>query len=314
MDVDDDTLQIDLRVIVQNVHDDTEEKERWRTQVIDTDYDNLPMSGAKYISVPDPGSRLPGATKLVRADKEKTSYPSDVPQAYIDELHAETTGIERAVRDLTTSILGKAATPQSLLDSVAASPMTARDPTNAVTQQNLGFIKGYGMLLTQYAVTMELPSNDEANRANAGTLIERLVTLATEQWSSATGLQVRTVSGVQDKDSYMMGMLRMQRAKRDDPPNAEEKQFLAEKFGPDWHKAEGGVRPDDLMDALEWFRQMMKDMDQQERIDKMVADQRRVGAGDADRVREADGENGGGGGGGGGRRKLSQGKILRRNV
>ena len=92
-----------------------------------------------------------------------------------------------------------------------------------------------------------------------------------------TGLRVKTVSGVQDKDSYMMGMLRMQKAKRDDPPNAEEKKFLAEKFGPDWYKAEGGVRPDDLMDALEWFRKMMKDMDQQERIEKMVAEQRKVG-------------------------------------
>jgi len=310
MDVEDDTLQIDLRVIVQNVRDDSEEKEKWRTQVIHTDHDNLPMSGAKYISVPDPDSQLPGATKLVRTDKEKEPYPSDIPQAYIDDLHAEVIGIERAVRGLTISILGEAATPQSLLDSVAASPMTAYDSTNTVTQQNLGFIKGKGMLLTQYAVTMELPSNDEANRAKAGTLIEGLVTLATEQWSDVTGLRVKTVSGVQDKDSYMMGMLRMQKAKRDDPPNAKEKQFLAEKFGPDWYKAEGGVRPDDLMDALEWFRKMMKDMDQQERIDKMVAEQRKVGAEHAEAVRQADGQDGGGGGGG--RRKPSKGAVQRK--
>ena len=311
MDVEDDTLQIDLRVIVQNVRDDSEEKEKWRTQVIHTDHDNLPMSGAKYISVPDPDSQLPGATKLVRTDKEKEPYPSDIPQAYIDDLHAEVIGIERAVRGLTISILGEAATPQSLLDSVAASPMTAYDSTNTVTQQNLGFIKGKGMLLTQYAVTMELPSNDEANRAKAGTLIEGLVTLATEQWSDVTGLRVKTVSGVQDKDSYMMGMLRMQKAKRDDPPNAKEKQFLAEKFGPDWYKAEGGVRPDDLMDALEWFRKMMKDMDQQERIDKMVAEQRKVGAEHAEAVRQADGQDGGGSGGGG-RRKPSKGAVQRK--
>ena len=310
MDVEDDTLQIDLRVIVQNVRDDSSEKEKWRTQVIHTDYDNLPMSGAKYVSVPDPDSQLPGATKLVRADKEKAPYPSDIPQAYIDDLHAEVIGIERAVRGLTISILGEAGTPQSLLDSVAASPMTAYDSTNTVTQQNLGFIKGKGMLLTQYAVTMELPSNDEANRAKAGTLIEGLVTLATEQWSDVTGLRVKTVSGVQDKDSYMMGMLRMQKAKRDDPPNAKEKQFLAEKFGPDWYKAEGGVRPDDLMDALEWFRKMMKDMDQQERIDKMVAEQRKVGAEHAEAVRQADGQDGGGGGGG--RRKPSKGAVQRK--
>jgi len=310
MDVDDDTLQIDLRVIVQNVRDDSEEKEKWRTQVIHTDYDNLPMSGAKYVSVPDPDSKLPGATKLVRADKEKTPYPSDIPQAYINDLHAEVIGIERAVRGLTTSILGEAATPQSLLDSVAASPMTAYDSTNSVTQQNLGFIKGKGMLLTQYAVTMELPSNDEANRAKAGTLIEGLVTLATEKWSDVTGLRVKTVSGVQDKDSYMMGMLRMQKAKRDDPPNAEEKQFLAEKFGPDWYKAEGGVRPDDLMDALEWFRKMMKEMDQQERIDKMIAEQRKVGAEHEAAVQEMDQSTGGGGGG---RRKPSKSAVQRRD-
>ena len=317
MDVEDDTLQIDLRVIVQNVRDDSEEKEKWRTQVIHTDYDNLPMSGAKYVSVPDPDSKLQGATKLVRADKEQTPYPSDIPQAYIDDLHAEVIGIERAVRGLTTSILGEAATPQSLLDSVAVSPMTAYDSTNSVTQQNLGFIKGKGMLLTQYAVTMELPSNDEANRAKAGALIEGLVTLATEKWSDVTGLRVKTVSGVQDKDSYMMGMLRMQKAKRDDPPNAEEKQFLAEKFGPNWYKAEGGVRPDDLMDALEWFRKMMKDMDQQERIDKMIAEQRKVGsdAAAAAAVQDMDQSmGGGGGGGGGGRRKPGKGTVQRRDV
>ena len=317
MDVEDDTLQIDLRIIVQNVRDDSEEKEKWRTQVIHTDYDNLPMSGAKYVSVPDPDSKLPGATKLVRADKEKTPYPSDIPQSYIDDLHAEVIGIERAVRGLTTSILGEAATPQSLLDSVAASPMTAYDSTNTVTQQNLGFIKGKGMLLTQYAVTMELPSNDEANRAKAGALIEGLVTLSTDKWSDMTGLRVKTVSGVQDKDSYMMGMLRMQKAKRDDPPNAEEKKFLAEKFGPDWYKAEGGVRPDDLMDALEWFRKMMKDMDQQERIEKMVAEQRKVGTDDAAAaaVQEMDQSTGGGGGGGGGsRRKPGKAAVQRRDV
>jgi len=313
MDVEDDTLQIDLRIIVQNVRDDSEQKEKWRTQVIHTDYDNLPMSGAKYVSVPDPDSKLPGATKLVRADKDQTPYPSDIPQAYIDDIHAEVIGIERAVRGLTTSILGSAATPQSLLDSVAASPMTAYDSTNTVTQQNLGFIKGRGMLLTQYAVTMELPSNNDENRAKAGELIEGLVTLSTEQWSDVTGLRVKTVSGVQDKDSYMMGMLRMQKAKRDDPPNAEEKKFLAEKFGPDWYKAEGGVRPDDLMDALEWFRKMMKEMDQQERIDKMIAEQRKVGS-DAASAAAVQAMDQSAGGGGGGRRKPSKGTVQRKDV
>ena len=53
--------------------------------------------------------------------------------------------------------------------------MTAYDSTNTVTQQNLGFIKGKGMLLTQYAVTMELPSNDEAT-APRRVVIEGLVT------------------------------------------------------------------------------------------------------------------------------------------
>jgi hypothetical protein len=143
------------------------------------------------------------------------------------------------------------------------------------------------------------------------------LTLSTDKWSDITGLRVKTVSGVQDKDSYMMGMLRMQKAKRDDPPNAEEKKFLAEKFGPDWYRAEGGVRPDDLMDALEWFRKMMKDMDQQERIDKMIAEQRKVGsdAASAAAVQEMDQSTGNGGGnGGGGRRKPSKSSVQRRDA
>ncbi len=288
MDVDDDTLQIDLRIIVQNVRDDSEEKEKWRTQVIHTDYDNLPLSGGTYVTMPDPQPGNPNATKLVRTVKDPTPYPSDIPAAYIASIHEETRAIVAATKGMIAAILGQSATPASLLDSVAASPMTAYDATNTVTQQNLGFIKGKGMLLTQYSVTMQLPANDEANRDKAGTLIEGMVTTSTDVWSDMTGLRVKMVSGVQDKDSYMMGMLRMQKAKRDDPPNAEEKKFLAEKFGPDWYKAEGGVRPDDLMDALEWFRKMMKDMDQQERIEKMVAEQRKVGEEHAEAVREAD--------------------------
>ena len=106
MDVEDDTLQIDLRIIVQNVRDDSEEKEKWRTQVIHTDYDNLPMSGAKYVSVPDPDSKLQGATKPC-ADKEKTPYPTTSRNRTSTTCTPRSSALSAPSR-LTTSILGSA--------------------------------------------------------------------------------------------------------------------------------------------------------------------------------------------------------------
>ena len=87
MDVEDDTIQIDLRVTLQNVRDDSEEKEKWRTQVIHTDHEN---HQAAYVSAPDPQADNPNATKLVRSDKPQAPYPSGIPQAFIDDVHAET--------------------------------------------------------------------------------------------------------------------------------------------------------------------------------------------------------------------------------
>ena len=64
------------------------------------------------------------------------------------------------------------------------------------------------------------------------------------------------------------------------------------------------------MAFLEMYREQSKQADQQERIDKMVAEQRKVGAEHAEAVRQADGQDGGGGGGG--RRKPSKGAVQRK--
>jgi hypothetical protein len=317
MDVEDDTIQIDLRVTLQNVRDDSEEKEKWRTQVIHTDYENR---RAAYVTAPDPQPDNPNATKLVRSDKPQEPYPSDIPQAFIDDVHAEVNALERATKGMASAILAAhGGAPASLLASVSAAPMTAFDgANNPTTQQNMAAPKGKGLMRTLYSIEMHLPVNVAASREQANRLVEGFLTATMDDWSNASGLRVVQVSGVQDMDSYVVGMHRMQKAKRDDPPNAEEKKFLAEKFGPDWYKAEGGVRPDDLMNALEWFRRTMKEIDQQERIKKMVADQRKVGASDADadRVREEAGAQAddSGGGGGGGRRKPSKAAVQRKGV
>jgi len=274
------TLDIDIRVIVQNVKDTTADMEVWRVQVIHTDYENRPQTGGDYVRVADPAAGE-GRTKMIRVPKDRAPYRVDIPVDYIAALHAEPNTIEATVRRMTTEILGEANTPQSTLDSVAASPMTAFDPINTTTQTNLNLPDGNGMKQTQYAVSMQLPANDEENRDKAGVLIEGLVSTPVSTWANMTGLQVIMVTGVQDKVSYIKGVRRMQMLKRDAPPTEEEKLFLARKFGTNWNNG----RPDDIVDALMQYRMWMRDIDQEEAIAAMTARERRVYNNDDDRAR-----------------------------
>ena len=152
MDVEDDTIQIDLRVTLQNVRDDSEEKEKWRTQVIHTDHEN---HQAAYVSAPDPQADNPNATKLVRSDKPQAPYPSGIPQAFIDDVHAETNASRVPPRAWQARSWPRtAARRQALLASVSAAPMTAYDgasnPTHAA--EHRPFTKGKGLMRTLYAV------------------------------------------------------------------------------------------------------------------------------------------------------------------
>ena len=283
-DAADATLDVDIRVVVQNTKDVSETMEVWRVQVIHTDAENMSSAARNYKRVPDPTGK-PGATKLVRQEQDKVPYRPDIPEEYIASIHAEPKAIEAAVKRLASGIIN-GGLPQSTLDSVAAAPMTAFDATNTTTQLNLTLPNGKGMKQTQYAVSMQLPANDEENRTKAGALIEGLVSASVEAWSANTGLKVVLVSGVQDKDSYIKGVKRMEQLKRDAPPNEEEKRFLAAKFGPDWHER----RPDDVVDALLQFRTWMRNMDQEEAIEAMTAKERGVTTEDGDRVRREDGQ------------------------
>jgi hypothetical protein len=313
MDVDDDTIQIDLRVTLQNVRDDSEETEKWRTQVITTDYEN---GKAAYVTAPDPQPDNPNATKLVRSNTPTVPYPSDIPQAFIDDVHAEVNALERATKGMASAILNAhGGAPASLLASVSAAPMTAFDgASNPTTQQNLAAPKGKGLMRTLYAIEMHLPANVAASREQANRLVEGFLTATMDDWSNASGLRVVQVSGVQDMESYMEGIFKQQKVQDEGPLTKDEVAFMAAKFGPKWKDPET-LRPDDRMKFLEMYREQSKMMDQQENIKRAVADQRQVGAGDddANRVLEADG-GGGGGGGGGGRRKLNKGNVQRRDV
>jgi hypothetical protein len=304
MDVDDDTIQIDLRVTLQNVRDDSEETEKWRTQVITTDYEN---GKAAYVTAPDPQPDNPNATKLVRSNTPTVPYPSDIPQAFIDDVHAEVNALERATKGMASAILNAhGGAPASLLASVSAAPMTAFDgASNPTTQQNLAAPKGKGLMRTLYAIEMHLPANVAASREQANRLVEGFLTATMDDWSNASGLRVVQVSGVQDMESYMEGIFKQQKVQDEGPLTKDEVAFMAAKFGPKWRDPET-LRPDDRMRFLEMYREQSKMMDQQENI-------KRAGDDDANRVLEADG-GGGGGGGGGGRRKLNKGNVQRRNV
>ena len=310
MDVEDDTIQIDLRVTLQNIRDNTEEKEKWRTQVIHTDYEN---AKAAYTTAPDPQPDNPNATKLVRTNKPKVPYPSDIPQEFIDDVHAEVNAIERATKGMASAILSThGGAPASLLASVSAAAMTAFDgASNPTTQQNMAAPKGKGLMRTLYAVEMHLPANVAASQEQANLLVEGFLTAAMDDWSNATGLRVVQVSGVQDMESYMEGIFRQQKVQAEGPLTKDEIAFMVAKFGPNWKDPEV-ARPDDRIKFLEMYREQSKQMDQEENIRRAVADQRVVGASDEDanRVREADG----GGGGGGGRRKPGKSSVQRREV
>ena len=321
MDVDEDTIQIDLRVTVQNVRDNSEEKEKWRTQVIHTDYEN---AKAAYVTVPDPqpaeGTKgqpgynpgNPNATKLVRSDKPKEPYPSDIPQAFIDDVHAEVNAIERATKGMASAILeAHGGAPASLLASVSAAPMTAFDGTsNPTTQQNAAAPKGKGLMRTLYAVELHLPANVAASREQANRLVEGFLTATMGDWSNATGLRVVQVSGVQDMESYMEGVFKQQKVQAEGPLTKDEITFMVAKFGPNWKDPEV-ARPDDRMAFLEMYRAQSKQMDQQANVKRMVADQRGVNASHADQVQQMDNSADSGGGG---RRKPSKSNVQRKAV
>jgi len=312
MDVEDDTIQIDLRITLQNVRDNSEEKEKWRTQVIHTDYEN---GKAAYVTAPDPQPDNPNATKLVRSDKPKEPYPSDIPQEFINDVHAEVNAIERATKGMASAILSThGGAPASLLASVSAAPMTAFDGTsNPTTQQNMAAPKGKGLMRTLYAVEMHLPANVAASREQANLLVEGFLTATMDDWSNATGLRVVQVSGVQDMESYMEGIFKQQKVQADGPLTKDEIAFMVAKFGPNWKDPEV-ARPDDRMAFLEMYRAQSKQMDQEQNIKRAVADQRQVGASDADadRVREEAGA--GAGPEGGSRRKPGKAAVQRREV
>ena len=312
MDVEDDTIQIDLRITLQNVRDNSEEKEKWRTQVIHTDYEN---GKAAYVTAPDPQPDNPSATKLVRSDKPKEPYPSDIPQEFINYVHAEVNAIERATKGMASAILSThGGAPASLLASVSAAPMTAFDGTsNPTTQQNMAAPKGKGLMRTLYAVEMHLPANVAASREQANLLVEGFLTATMDDWSNATGLRVVQVSGVQDMESYMEGIFKQQKVQADGPLTKDEIAFMVAKFGPNWKDPEV-ARPDDRMAFLEMYRAQSKQMGQDQNIKRAVADQRQVGASDADadRVREEAGA--GAGPEGGSRRKPGKAAVQRREV
>lgn len=273
-----DTLQVDIKLLVRNVKDDTEEKELWRAKLITHDYENR-IKGDYVDKGPDPNN--PEKTLYEFVLREEKPYPSEIPAEYVQAYKLEKVNIERAVQVLIKKMCSDC--DQSVVDSVAGGPLSPYDAP-WVAQQNQEL--QVGQKQTYWNMGFQFPDRSEENQERARSVLEQMLNATTQAWSAITMLQVVQVSGVADKAGFLAAQSQIDAMmQKGFKLTKEEEAYLEATEGKDWRKK---LTPQNQLIAVKQVREMFEEMDRADRAKKGAASQRQIGTDDADMVQKAD--------------------------
>lgn len=273
-----DTLQVDVKVLVRNVGDDTEEKELWRARLITHDYENR-VKGDYVADGPDPNDPTKTLYKFVM--REVKPYPPDIDPDYVAAYANEKTRIERAFKVLIPKMCPDC--DPSVAESVAGGPLSAYEAA-WVAQQNMEL--NVGQKQTYWNIGFQFPDRSEENRERARSTLEQMLGGSTELWSKLTGLMVVQISGVADKAGFLAAQSQMDAmVEKGFKLTKEENEYLEATEGKDWKVK---LTPQNQLRAVTQVREMFEEMEKADRAKKGAASQRQIGLDDASMVQKAD--------------------------
>lgn len=273
-----DTLQVDVKVLVRNVGDDTEEKELWRARLITHDYENR-VKGDYVVDGPDPNDPTKTLYKFVM--REVKPYPPDIDPDYVAAYANEKTRIERAFKVLIPKMCPDC--DPSVAESVAGGPLSAYEAA-WVAQQNMEL--NVGQKQTYWNIGFQFPDRSEENRERARSTLEQMLGGSTELWSKLTGLMVVQISGVADKAGFLAAQSQMDAmVEKGFKLTKEENEYLEATEGKDWKVK---LTPQNQLRAVTQVREMFEEMEKADRAKKGAASQRQIGLDDASMVQKAD--------------------------
>jgi len=273
-----DTLQVDIKLLVRNVKDDTEEKELWRAKLITHDYENR-VKGDYVSKGPDPNN--PQKTLYEFVLREAQPYPPEVPAEYVEAYKLEKANIERAVQVLIQKMCPDC--DRSVVDSVAGGPLSPYDAP-WVAQQNQEL--QVGQKQTYWNMGFQFPDRSEENQERARSVLEQMLNATTQAWSAITMLQVVQVSGVADKAGFLAAQSQMDAmVEKGFKLTKEENEYVEATEGKDWKVK---LTPQNQLKVVMQVREMFEEMDKADRAKKGAAAQRQIGTDDADMVQKAD--------------------------
>jgi len=273
-----DTLQVDIKMLVRNAGDDTEQKELWRVRLITHDYENR-VKGDYVADGPDPDN--PSKTLYKFVLREVKPYPPDIDPGYVAAYENEKTRIERAFRVLLPKMCPDC--DPSVAESVAGGPLSAYEAA-WVAQQNMEL--NVGQKQTYWNIGFQFPDRSEENRERARSTLEQMLGGTTELWSRLTGLAVVQISGVADKAGFLAAQSQMDdMVEKGFKLTREENEYLEATEGTDWKRK---LTPQNQLKAVKQVREMFEEMAAADRAKQGAASQRQIGANDAGMVQKAD--------------------------
>ena len=273
-----DTLQVDIKLLVRNVKDDTEEKELWRAKLITHDYENR-VKGDYVDKGPDPANPQKNLYEFVL--REVQPYPPEIPVEYVEAYKLEKANIERAVKVLINKMCPEC--DRSVVDSVAGGPLSPYDAP-WVAQQNMEL--QVGQKQTYWNMGFQFPDRSEENQERARSVLEQMLNATTQAWSAITMLAVVQVSGVADKAGFLAAQSQMDHmVEKGFKLTKEENEYVEATEGKDWKVK---LTPQNQLKVVMQVREMFEEMDRADRAKKAAASQRQIGADDAAMVQKAD--------------------------
>ncbi len=273
-----DTLQVDVKLLVRNVGDDTEQKELWRARLITHDYENR-VKGDYVADGPDPDN--PSKTLYKFVLREVKPYPSDIDPDYVAAYVDEKTRIERAFKVLIPKMCPDC--DPSVAESVAGGPLSPYEAA-WVAQQNMEL--NVGQKQTYWNIGFQFPDRSEENQERARSTLEQMLAGSLDLWSKLTSLTVVQISGVADKAGFLAAQSQMDdMVEKGFKLTKEENEYLDATEGKDWRKK---LTPQNQLKAVKQVREIFNEMAAADRAKQGAASQRQVGVDDADMVQKAD--------------------------
>ena len=275
METDDAFLSVDLRVRVKDVGDVDDDRVKWRNQVRVADYESKrpvmvrveDASAKSLASGANPKTGAVGYKNAMRLNTNPASYPSGIPQEFIDAVHLESPAMDAALRAFLRRVYAGA--PEEVLESVATYPMSVYD---APWMAQFNSAQNPGEHETLWAVSFVVENKGEATQELIGRLITGLIAIGVEEWSRTTAMTVVNVGGTQDMKGYLAAQAKIAAMNLSGKgPNDAEKAFMDEQY-PGWRD----MRPDDQLETLRQTRHLRSMADLADAAAQGAADERKI--------------------------------------